>query len=602
MTDAFQYTALPADHIRILTFSDAPDTISCTLEAFPDEKLPPFSALSYAWGNEAPTASILCNGKAFDVTPHLYSALLTIARLGCAARLWVDAICLDQRNNDEKSIQVPKMAAVYRTANNVLAWLGPAREDSDLVVAQNRIDQISSAASDIQGQIAYSKLVESGLPGFTDPFWPALGKLCQRGWFFRLWVVQEIALGRENFIVCGDRMASYDSLAMMMRHLTRLGCTNLMRGTAERGQQDQVAGLTTLAVHTLIRQWVASGNLSPVILLHYMRLKLVSKRVDRVYGALALLEPELRNAITVDYNYEDNTWWKPYVQLGAYLVVRDASLGLLLQAPSKERPEGMPSWCPNFNSLYAGAQSLGGVEGYRAGYTREEDRKSEIEVLLNNYIKAPGFEVDRVEAVIEFAWLLSPETHPTRGSSEEAARLIEWEKQCLELSRQAYGGGGGSDDETTEDAGVPEAHWRTLIVDVYQATTQGRYQSASPAPPEYKDSYLGLKEWWNSRQDNEPILNAGPNVPIRQYELRLEFCRQMKFFKTQKNRVGMGPSAIRVGDRVVALYSASPLFVLRDEPNEACVKLVGDAYVYGCMDLQSMRDADMEIPTHFTIG
>ena len=600
MAEAFQYAALPDDHTRILTFSDVPNSISCTLEAHPDDRLPAFSALSYAWGNEDPTASILCNGDTFHVTPHLYSALRTITRLGCATQLWVDAICLNQRDDEEKSIQVPKMATIYRAANNVLAWLGPAGENSDLVIDQPRIDEISSAASVIQGQVAYSALIDSGLPAFTDPFWPALGNLCQRGWFFRLWVVQEIALGRENFMICGDRMVSYDSLALMMRHLTRLGCTNLMRGTAERGQQDQVAGLTTLAVHTLIRRWVASGSLSPVILLHYMRLKLVSKRVDRVYGALALLEPGLRDAITVDYSYEDSTWWKPYVQLGAYLVVRDASLGLLLQAPSKERPEGMPSWCPNFNSLYVDHQSLGGIAGYRAGYIREEDRKSEIEVLPGDLIKAPGFEVDRVEAVVEFAWLLPPEVQPARGSSGEAARLLEWEEQCLQFSLQAYGTGDG--DGTTQDVDIPEAHWRALIVDVYQETTDGRYRSASPAPPEYKDSYLGLKAWWRSRRDNQPVVNAGPNVPIRQYEQRLEFCRQMRFFKTQRSRVGMGPSNIRVGDRVVALYSASPLFVLRDEPNKDYTKLVGDTYIYGCMDLQTMRDADMETPTRFIIG
>ena len=122
MTDVFQYTALPKDHTRVLTFSDTPNTISCTLEAFPDEKLPPFSALSYEWGNEAPTVSILCNGKIFHVTRHLYSALRTIFRLGCAPKLWVDAICLNQRDKEEKSIHIPKLATIYQTANNILAW------------------------------------------------------------------------------------------------------------------------------------------------------------------------------------------------------------------------------------------------------------------------------------------------------------------------------------------------------------------------------------------------------------------------------------------------------------------------------------------------
>lgn len=269
----------------------------------------------------------------------------------------------------------------------------------------------------------------------------------------------------------------------------------------------------------------------------------MSKRVNRVYGALALLEPDLGKAITVDYGYEDSTWWKPYVQLGAYLVVRDASLGLLLQAPLRERPEGMPSWCPSFNSLYVYHQSLGGIAGYRAGYIKEEDRKSEIEMLTHNEIKAPGLEIDRVDAVVEFAWLLPPEIQPARASNTEAARLLEWEERCLELSLQAYSGGGG--DGTTEDVGVPDAHWQTLIVDVYQETANGRYRSASPAPPEYKDSYVGLKGWWCSRRDNEPVVNFGLTVPIRQYEQRLESCRQMKFFKTQRKRIGCEMSRMR---------------------------------------------------------
>ena len=240
------------------------------------------------------------------------------------------------------------------------------------------------------------------------------------------------------------------------------------------------------------------------------------------------------------------------------------------------------------------------VMTYRAGYVREEDRKSEIEMLPNDHIKAPGFEVDRVEAVVESVWLLPSEIQPAQGSSAEAASCLAWEEQCLELSRQAYGDGVG--DVATEHDGVPEAHWRTLIVDVYLETSDGYHRSASPAPPEYKELYFGLKEWWRSRRDNLPRVNAGPNVPFSQYKDQLDTCRQMKFYKTRKNRVGMGPTDVRIGDRVVVLYSANSLFILRDEPNKDHKKLVGGAYVYGCMDLQTMRDGGMETPTHFYIG
>ena len=392
-------------------------------------------------------------------------------------------------------------------------------------------------------------------------------------------------------------MASYDSLAIVKRHLMRLMCYDLLQRTGKQNQQ--VAGVATLILHTRPRQRMGSGKFpAATFLMDCMRPKIVSKRVDRVYGAMALLEPEVRDAIPVDYSYEHSTWWKPYLQLGAYLVVRDASLELLSQAPSKERPEGLPSWCPNFNSSSPDIVFLEGITGYRAGYIREADRQSEIEVLLNDHIKAPGFEIDQVEAVVDFRWP-SPESDPKQSWSEEADRFLEWEERCLELSRQAYGCGV---DETTGDVFVHEAHWRTLIVDAYENTALGFVIRSSPAPPAYKDSYLSLKRWWRSRRDNEPLENAGRDSSTGLYEQRLRVLRRQKFFKTRKNRIGMGPSRIRIGDRVVALYSAGPLFVLRDEPDEGCMKLVGDAYVYGCMSLQTMRDAGIESRRDFIIG
>jgi len=48
--------------------------------------------------------------------------------------MWVDAICINQVDGSEKSRQVQQMGRIFSGAAMVLAWLGTAADDSDLVL------------------------------------------------------------------------------------------------------------------------------------------------------------------------------------------------------------------------------------------------------------------------------------------------------------------------------------------------------------------------------------------------------------------------------------------------------------------------------------
>lgn len=66
----------------------------------------PYSALSYVWGSFQNSRRISLNGKAgFVVTRNLYAALRRLRQHGVFS-IWVDAICINQANNAEKSAQV----------------------------------------------------------------------------------------------------------------------------------------------------------------------------------------------------------------------------------------------------------------------------------------------------------------------------------------------------------------------------------------------------------------------------------------------------------------------------------------------------------------
>ena len=109
-------------------------------------------------------------------------------------------------------------------------------------------------------------------------------------------------------------------------------------------------GLSTLGIMDRYRRAYSNNNLNPMIVADYMRVKYVTKRVDRVYGMRSMLRDEFGKAIDVRYRYEEERFWQPYLDFASYIVPRDPSLMFLCTASSRDRPAGLPTWCPNFNS------------------------------------------------------------------------------------------------------------------------------------------------------------------------------------------------------------------------------------------------------------
>ncbi|KAK0624310.1 heterokaryon incompatibility protein-domain-containing protein, partial [Immersiella caudata] len=130
-----EYPALqnPALEIRLLTLLPNPDDSApievelraSQLEHVEDE----YIALSYAWGDPNNTAPITINGHGHHVTVNLQSALRHLRLPSEMVTLWVDAVCINQDDDAEKSSQVQQMGRIYRSAELVIAWLGEAADD-----------------------------------------------------------------------------------------------------------------------------------------------------------------------------------------------------------------------------------------------------------------------------------------------------------------------------------------------------------------------------------------------------------------------------------------------------------------------------------------
>ncbi|KAH7073146.1 heterokaryon incompatibility protein-domain-containing protein, partial [Paraphoma chrysanthemicola] len=100
-----------------------------------------FTALSYEWGrpykptkeHSAPTLEV--NGLTIPIQPNLHHALRHLRGNQADLVTWVDAICINQKDDDEKRRQVGLMAELYSLASMTLAWIGTGTKDSDVAMA-----------------------------------------------------------------------------------------------------------------------------------------------------------------------------------------------------------------------------------------------------------------------------------------------------------------------------------------------------------------------------------------------------------------------------------------------------------------------------------
>lgn len=131
MSDSYEYEPLRLGRsLRILTLhpaghTDAPLIIDLR-ESSLEKSERRFDALSYVWGPRSAKidSQVYCRGKKISIGPNCDAALRRLRFVRQKRRLFVDAICLNQQNEDEKEKQVKLMGEFYTLARRVLIWLG----------------------------------------------------------------------------------------------------------------------------------------------------------------------------------------------------------------------------------------------------------------------------------------------------------------------------------------------------------------------------------------------------------------------------------------------------------------------------------------------
>ncbi|KAK3338243.1 heterokaryon incompatibility protein-domain-containing protein [Neurospora tetraspora] len=254
----------------------------------------PYEALSYVWGSEANPCSIFINGCAFTVRENLYAALLHLRDHSIQRTIWIDAICINQGDNEERGHQVQSMAKIYAKASRVIVWLGKEAAGSDQALEEIRI------AAELSKRRLYNK--------------GGILTLLERPWFQRIWVLQEVAAARHILIKCALNLSNELPADLWAQILS---VTYLIRGAIFRPKY----------VYATSQADNFSLNIRPLgELIEMYHTREATDRLDKVYALLGMSSDNPTAAgLFADYNI---SWKQLFNKLIHFLLSELVSVDL----------------------------------------------------------------------------------------------------------------------------------------------------------------------------------------------------------------------------------------------------------------------------------
>jgi hypothetical protein len=201
--------------LRLLPASRAEDPVRCRIFDYslttPVRTSHLYECLSYVWGDVEEKQTIQVEDAELAVTKNLHGALQRLRDPDLDRIVWVDAVCINQDDIEERAKQVQIMAMIYACASRVVVWLGEEadgsqdamellREDASRVYRKQRRlhntenelyeEEIGDdALGDLPPGDETSKLVKKRADSEAQAFQTKAMELLRRPWFQRIWVL-----------------------------------------------------------------------------------------------------------------------------------------------------------------------------------------------------------------------------------------------------------------------------------------------------------------------------------------------------------------------------------------------------------------------------
>ncbi|KAK4539933.1 hypothetical protein LTR36_009975 [Oleoguttula mirabilis] len=520
----WQPLSVERKEIRLLVLEPAPsleDDIRATLHTVSLLENPEYRAVSYAWGERTDSIDIWRHAERTPVRVSLHGALRRLRHATEPRFVWADAVCIDQKNCDERAAQ----------AAEVLIWLG----EDDTGAAELAFEYLRSLDGTDHNALMGSVFQGADGPAQLEPLWRREQTISDK--YVRLVNSATRALGYNLAEGTPDLTAS--AVVRATQTIDHAVGTPLLGKASALDVRPGLSWLTLCNECRSLDCWdprdrvfalLSAGNMSAAIAVDY------EKPVEKVFTDAAHAVIEHSNALD-------------------YVLLYASVGGALLRVPSwvpdwTWRPtvfgvSNWIGWCEFFDA--SAGMGLGGVVPPLDGALVVRARLVCIVHLMEPSWKS-------VEAMAEAR-------DPIADSGSEAAQSMYTK---LEVWRHFL------------DV-PPDVFWPVLFGGVWrnEPGDHRRLSAADCQNMEQKYNHRsGLFEHQSVTSEDWPTI-----VHLHPRTKDITPCR------TSSGTVGMVPIATKVSDTIAILAGASVPFVLRAAtdrgPND--YRLIGPAYVHGIM-------------------
>lgn len=325
-----------------------------------------YLALSYCAGDANDTVLIKVDGHDFKVFRNLFTALRQFRSMipeSVTIQAWIDQICIDQSNVEERGHQVAMMADIYKCAKETWIWLGP--NNSEINARKVLGPFFRMVARDFFKNLSNSGAMDDGLPSIDACADLNKGFLQERSeeyiglkhftdsrWWNRCWVYQEAILAQAAIFLFGDFVIQREILCLVYMELVRFTSGHFIHSRPRNsfGRWISIADMASkLHFFNTYISVLKDGLLDLPTALTLARGSDSSDPRDRVYSMLGLLRIDY--GITPDYASTTSAG-QVFTMATKKIIERHNTLNILTRAFAHTYNPllKLPSWVPDFSS------------------------------------------------------------------------------------------------------------------------------------------------------------------------------------------------------------------------------------------------------------
>ena len=575
-TKTFIYPSLPTStSTRLLTLlpGSRHSPLSGRLASADLPNHPAFEALSYEWRSAAESYSLdLGDGVQLPIRRNLRDALLQLRYENKPRTLWIDALCINQADNEEKDMQVRRMKDIYESAFMVIAWLGPEDEGihESMTAACIIHRYYSQAATDKRLVRKHDEICYDGVscaePAVIQPEekdWNNAALLLQRSYFTRLWIVQELVVARRVVVACGAHSFNFKC------------CRDLVVGAFENSR------LKGQHLHVAQSRILNMDSIAP-LLLQYDMMNEVNDRMqfedlpwllwrtrnshcfdarDKVFAILNIASARSISSVAVDYTLDLEA---VYTQSARCSLEGDMCSNVFEELDYPRISSHLPSWVPDWRAPNNCEIRIRGCHQFDCpGLGKFYSRPPFLGFPSSGSLALRGISISRIEAM----------------QQESTDHDLDAQYDVLDLTRSFELASTIAVDGKYPHClqSIEHAYFRTRLADSWVKENEGRELLLSDL-----DDLAPL--WREDSQSNFFVIK--PNIISELQSRSAQHC----FFVASQNTMGLCPLATLPRDLVYMVIGCSMPLVLRPDEQTGVFRLIGVCYLHGFMNGEWLRE------------